>query len=63
MYSELISRQTYDCVDNLWFLLKNTLYKMIDGFVPFKYAKTNSNLPRVNARIRREIRKKERLFK
>ena len=63
VYSELISRRTYDCVDNLWFFSKNTLYKLIDGFVPFKYAKTNSNLRWVNARIRKEIRKKERLFK
>ena len=62
-YSEMISRQTYVCLDNLWSFFKNTLHKLIDDFVPFKYAKTNSNLPWVNVRVRREIRKKERLFK
>ena len=36
---------------------------MIDDFVPFKYAENNSNLPWVNVRVRREIRKKEWLFK
>ena len=63
VYSELISRQTYDSVDNLWSFFKNTLHKLTDKFVPFIHAKTNSNLPWVNPRIRREIRKKERLFK
>ena len=50
-------------MDNLWSFSKNTLHKLNDKFVPFIYAKTNSNLPWVNPRIRREIRKKERLFK
>ena len=39
-YSEMISRQTYDSVDNLWSFLKNILHKLIDEFVPYKYAKT-----------------------
>ena len=63
VYFELISRQTYDSVDNLWSVFKNTLHKLTDKFVSSIYAKTNSNLPWVNPRIRREIRKRERLFK
>ena len=42
--SEVFSRQTYNCVDNLWSFFKNTLHKLTDKFSLFIYAKSNSNL-------------------
>ena len=62
-YFEMISRQSHVSVENLWSFFKNTLHKLRDDFVPCKLAKSNSNLPWVNVSVRREIRKKERLFK
>ena len=63
VYLEMVSRKSQDSVENLWALFENTLHKLLDALVTFKYAKSTSNLPWVNVRVRREICKKERLFK
>ena len=59
----MISRQNYESIDELWCFFKNSISKLTEDFVPFKYAKNNSGLPWITKSVRREIRKKERLFK
>ena len=63
IHNEMISRQNYESIDELWCFFKNSISKLTEDFVPFKYAKNNSGLPWITKIVRREISKKERLFK
>ena len=46
-----------------WVYFKIKLFKAVDKFVPSKVLKSKSGLPWVNSRIRREVRKREYLYK
>ena len=50
-------------VETQWVYFKSKLFEAVDNFVPSKVLKSNSGLPWVNYKIRREIRKRERLYK
>ena len=50
-------------VESQWVYFKNKLFEAVDKFVPSKVLKPKSGLPWVNSRIRREIRRRERLYK
>ena len=50
-------------VETQWVYLKNKLVEAVDKFVPSKVLKSKSGLAWVNSRIRREVRKSERLYK
>ena len=50
-------------VETQWVYFKNKLFAAVDKFVPSKVLKTKSGLPWGNTRIRREIRKRECLYK
>ena len=50
-------------VETQWLYFKNKLFEAVDKFVPSKVLKSKAGLPWVNSKIRREIRKRERLYK
>jgi len=50
-------------VETQWVYFKNKLFEAVDKFVPSKVLKSKSGLPWVNSKIRREIRRRERLYK
>ena len=50
-------------VEAQWVYFKNKLSEAVEKFVPFTITKSKSGLPWVNSKIRREIRKRERLYK
>ena len=49
-------------VETQWVYFKSKLLEAVDNFVPSKVLKSNSGLPWVDYKIRREIRKRERLY-
>ena len=50
-------------VETQWVYFKNKLFEAVHKFVPSKVLKSKSGLPWVNSKIRREIRRRERLYK
>ena len=50
-------------VETQWVYFKNKLFEALDKFVPSKVLKSQTGLLWVNSKIRREIRKRERLYK
>ena len=50
-------------VETQWVYFKSKLFEAVDTFVPSKVLKSNSGLPWVKYKIRREILKRERLYK
>ena len=50
-------------VETHWVYFKNKLFEAVDQFAPSKVLKSKSSLAWVNFRIRREVRKSERLYK
>ena len=60
--SDSIISHTEDDVDTKWTNLKKGLVKIMDDCIPSRMTSNKHNLPWINDRLRREIKRKHRLF-